>query len=100
MVRARTRQFLLLLAEPRHPMSCLDCLLTDDAFGFILDSFSKEPLLPPRVIADCLLVINVVVGRLPELDMFVTGRNPQPGAGHTLARKSRTLYVKSTEVSS
>ena len=41
--------------------------LTKDISGFILHSFSKESL-PPRVIADCLLVVSMIVGTLPELD--------------------------------
>ena len=41
--------------------------LTKDISGFILHSFSREPL-HPRVIADCLLVVNMIVGRFPELD--------------------------------
>lgn len=41
--------------------------LTRDISGFVLHSFSKE-YLPPRVIADCLLVVNMIVGRLPDLD--------------------------------
>ncbi|KAF9649336.1 hypothetical protein BDM02DRAFT_1866934 [Thelephora ganbajun] len=41
--------------------------LTKDISGFILHSFSKKTL-PPRVIADCLLIVGTIVGRLPELD--------------------------------
>ena len=41
---------------------------TKEVLGFVRYSLSKEPLPPPRVIADCLLIVNMIVGRLPELD--------------------------------
>ena len=41
---------------------------TKDVLGFVRHSFSREPLPEPRVIADCLLIVNMIVGRLPELD--------------------------------
>lgn len=58
--------------------------LASDVFGFILHSFSKDSL-PPRVFADCLLIVSMIVGNLPELDekmlikdkRSVTHRNPQ-----------------------
>ena len=43
--------------------------LTKDITGFITHSFSKDrDTLPPRVMADCLLIINMVVGGAPDLD--------------------------------
>jgi len=41
--------------------------LAKDVSGFVLHSFSKDSL-PPRVFADCLLIVNMIVGNLPELD--------------------------------
>ena len=74
--------------------------LPKDISEFILHSFSKESL-PPRVIADCLLVVDMIIGKRPKLDdrmlikdkRLVTCYHPKPDADHTLARKSRTLYV-------
>ena len=40
--------------------------LTKDISEFILHSFSKEP--PPRVIADCLLVVKMIVGGVPKFN--------------------------------
>ena len=58
--------------------------LAKDVSGFILHSFSKDSL-PPRVFADCLLIVSMIVGNLPELDekmlikdkRSVTHLNPQ-----------------------
>ena len=41
---------------------------TKEVIGFVRHAFSKEPLPAPRVIADCLLIVNMTVGRLPQLD--------------------------------
>ena len=41
--------------------------LTKDVTGFILHSFSKDAL-PPRVLADCLLIVDMIVGGRPDLD--------------------------------
>jgi hypothetical protein len=81
--------------------------LTEDVLGFILHSFSKE-FLPRRVIADCLLVIHMIVGRLPKLDdgmlikdkRLVVHGNPKPSADRALVPKSRTSYVRFIRVSS
>ena len=61
--------------------------LTKDISGFIRHSFSEESL-PPRVIADCLLIISMIVGELPKLDnrmlikdkRLVANCDPKPGA--------------------
>ena len=42
--------------------------LTQDVLGFVEHSLSKEPLPPSRVIADCLLIVDTIIGKLPELD--------------------------------
>ena len=42
--------------------------LTKEVIGFVQHSFSKVPPPPPRVIADCLLIVNMIIGRLPQLD--------------------------------
>ena len=42
--------------------------LTKEVIGFVQHSLSKEPPPPPRVIADCLLIVNMIIGRLPQLD--------------------------------
>ena len=42
--------------------------LTKEVIGFVQHSFSKEPPPAPRVIADCLLIVNMIIGRLPQLD--------------------------------
>ena len=78
--------------------------LTKDIFEFVVHSFSKERS-HPRVIADCLLVVNMIVGRLPELDdrmlirdkRLATHRSPNNTADHVSARTSRTPYVKFIE---
>lgn len=41
---------------------------TKEVIGFVQHAFSKEPLPPPRVIADCLLIVDMIVGGLPQLD--------------------------------
>jgi len=41
---------------------------TKEVFGFVQHALSEESLPPPRVIADCLLIVNMIVGRLPQLD--------------------------------
>ncbi|KAF9649334.1 hypothetical protein BDM02DRAFT_1867150 [Thelephora ganbajun] len=41
---------------------------TKEVLGFVQHSFSKEPFPPSRVIADCLLIVNTIIGGLPELD--------------------------------
>jgi len=81
--------------------------LTKDVLGFIRHSVSKESP-PPRVIADCLLVVNMIVGKLPELDdgMFIKDKrlvnhcDPKFGPDLALVRKSRTPCVKFTGASS
>lgn len=75
--------------------------LTKDVSGFILHSFSKDAL-PPRVIADCLLVVNMIVGGRPDLDdkMLIKDKrsathcSKETGANNVLAGKSRILYIK------
>ena len=42
--------------------------LTKEVLGFVRHSLSKEPLPPSRVIADCLLIVKMMVGRLPQWD--------------------------------
>lgn len=81
--------------------------LTKDVFGFIRHSFSEESP-PPRVTADCLLVVNIIVGKLPEFNdrmlikdkRLATHCDPKSGTDHALARKSRTFCVKLIGVSS
>ena len=81
--------------------------LTKDVFEFILHSFSREPL-HPRVIADCLLVVNMIVGRLPELDdrmlikdkRLVINSNHKHCTDRTLVQRSRIRYVRFIKVSS
>jgi hypothetical protein len=81
--------------------------LAKDVLGFILHSFSKE-FLPRRVIADCLLVIDMIVGRLPELDdrmlikdkRLVVHDNPKPSADHTSVPKLKMYYAKFIRISS
>ena len=81
--------------------------LTKDVFEFILHSFSRE-FLHPRVIADCLLVVNMIVGRLPELDdrmlikdkRSVTHSDCKQYSDHALVWKPRIRYVKFVGVSS
>ena len=41
---------------------------TKEVLGFVRHAFSKEPLPPSRVIADCLLIVKMIVGGRPELD--------------------------------
>lgn len=42
--------------------------LPEDIRGFIQHSFSKEPQHPRQVIADCLLMVQMAIQRLPEFD--------------------------------
>jgi hypothetical protein len=42
--------------------------LPKDVIGFVRHSLSKDPLPPSRVIADCLLIVHMMIGRLPQLD--------------------------------
>ena len=42
--------------------------VTKDVLGFVRYSLSKELLPPPRVVADCLLIIEMILGRLPKLN--------------------------------
>ena len=42
--------------------------LTKDILGFVRYIFSKDPPAPRRAIADCLLIVYMMVGRLPERD--------------------------------
>ena len=42
--------------------------LTKEVLGFVRYSLSKGPLPQPRVIADCLLIVNMMIGKLPPLD--------------------------------
>ena len=42
--------------------------LTEDVLGFVRHSFSRELPVPRQVIADCLLIVDMIVGGLPELD--------------------------------
>lgn len=42
--------------------------LTEDVLGFVRYSLSKEHPPPHQAIADCLLIIHMTVGRLPEFD--------------------------------
>ncbi|KAF9782708.1 hypothetical protein BJ322DRAFT_1072149 [Thelephora terrestris] len=41
---------------------------TKEVLGFVRYSLSREPLPPSRVIADCLLIANMIVGVLPDVD--------------------------------
>ena len=47
---------------------CTQEMPTKEVIGFVQHAFSKEPLPPPRVIADCLLIVNMIVGGLPQMD--------------------------------
>ena len=75
--------------------------LTKDVSGFIVHSFSKDAL-SPRVMADCLLIINMFVGGRPDLDdkMLIKDKRSvihcgqETGANHALAGKSRILYAE------
>ena len=42
--------------------------LTEEVLGFVRHSLSKEPPPPSRVIADCLLIVNMTIGGVPPLD--------------------------------
>jgi len=42
--------------------------LTKDVRGFVHHAFSKYPHIPSRVMADCLLIVDMVVGVPPALD--------------------------------
>jgi hypothetical protein len=44
--------------------------LTKEVLGFVRHSLSKsnKPRPPPRVIADCLLIVSMMIGKLPQLD--------------------------------
>ena len=42
--------------------------LTQDVSGFVKHAFSKVSLPPPRVIADCLLIVKMTLGVLPDFD--------------------------------
>ena len=42
--------------------------LTEEVLGFMQHSFSKESLPPSRVIADCLLIVSMIAGKMPQLD--------------------------------
>jgi len=39
-----------------------------EVIEFVQYAFSKEPLPPLRVIADCLLIVNMILGGLPRTD--------------------------------
>ena len=54
---------------------------TKEVLGFVHHSFSKEPLPPSRVIADCLLIVNMIAGKLPQLDdrMLIKDKRLAPG---------------------
>jgi len=41
---------------------------TKEVIGFVQHAFSKKPLPPPRVIADCLLIVDMIVGGPPRKD--------------------------------
>ena len=41
---------------------------TKEVLGFVRHSLSKDHLPPSRVIADSLLIVNMMIGRLPQLD--------------------------------
>jgi hypothetical protein len=41
---------------------------TKEVLGFVRHSLSKDPPPPSRVIADCLLIVNMMVGRVPQWD--------------------------------
>jgi len=43
-------------------------LLTKDVRGFVYNAFSKYPRIPARVMADCLLIVDMVVGVPPAFD--------------------------------
>ena len=43
-------------------------VLPEDILGFLRHSFSKVPPPPRQVIADCLLMVQMVIGSLPELN--------------------------------
>ena len=71
---------------------------TKEVLGFVRYSLSKEPLPPPRVIADCLLIVSMMVGRLPQWDermlikdkRYAPHQNPlESNTEHLLARKLR-----------
>jgi hypothetical protein len=81
--------------------------LPKDVSEFIRHSFSKNAL-PPRVTADCLLVVNMIVGGRPDLDDKMLIRDKRlvihcgrrTGADYALVVKSGILYVKFIGVSS
>ena len=75
--------------------------LTRDVSGFVQHAFSRVPLPPPRVIADCLLIVKMSLGILPELDdrmlikdkRFVISFEPlQLNTDDNLVRRSITPF--------
>ena len=61
---------------------------TKEVLGFVRHSLSKEPLPPSRVIADCLLIVNMMVGRLPQWDdrMLIKDKRCVPRYGLRIQR--------------
>ena len=57
---------------------------TKEVLGFVQHSFSKEPLPPSRVIADCLLIVSMMAGKLPQLDDRMLIRDKRLASGCTL----------------
>lgn len=82
--------------------------LTVDILGFVRCLLSRERPAPPQAIADCLLIIHMTIGRLPEFDdrLLIKDKRfdvplflPNHITNHGLAPKSRSLFERSIEVS-
>ena len=79
---------------------------TKEVIGFVQHAFSKEPLPPSRVIADCLLILNMIVGGLPRMDDRTLIKDKRwcfllhpfkPSTENVLAKKLRSYSGKFTE---
>jgi len=87
------------------PRCCARVTLPKDILGFVRYSFSKEPPPPRQVIAGCLRIILMIIGRLPEFEdrmvkRLVTRRSSTPLSTDRVPepRRSRSLYEISTRV--
>jgi len=83
--------------------------LTRDVSGFVQHAFSKEALPPPRVIADCLLIVKMILEVPPEWDermlikdkRFVISCEPlRLYTEDDLAQRSTTLFETFSSISS
>ena len=84
--------------------------LTRDVFDFVQYAFSRDPLPPRRVIADCLLIVKMLLGMLPQKcddrmlmkdKRFATrNRSPQFHAKGSSVQRSMILFKPFSGISS